>query len=54
VLIGVAAAGVFTLGWRIDVPVFDWLLMIVGGFGVSVVVFLLVILMFGPREENAR
>jgi hypothetical protein len=54
VLIGVAAAGVFTLGWRIDVPVLEWLLMIVGGFGVSVVVFLLGILIFGPKEESAR
>jgi hypothetical protein len=51
VLIGLAAAGVFWLGWRIDVPVLDWLLMIVGGFGVSVVVFLLGILLFGPKDD---
>ena len=50
-LIGLAAAGVFWLGWRIDVPVLDWLLMIVGGFFVSVVVFLLGIFMFGPKED---
>ena len=50
-LIGLAAAGVFWLGWRIDVPVLDWLLMIVGGFGVSVVMFLLGILKFGPKED---
>jgi len=49
--IGLAAAGVFWLGWRIDVPVLEWVLMIGGGFVVSVVVFLLGILMFGPREE---
>lgn len=51
VLIGLVAAGVFVLGWRIDVPVLDWILMIVGGFGVSVVVFLLGIFMFGPKED---
>ncbi len=49
---GLAAAGVFWLGWRIDVPVLDWVLMIIGGFLVTVVVFLLGILMFGPREET--
>ena len=51
VLMGLAAAGVFWLGWWIDVPVLDWLLMIVGGFFFTVVVFLLGILMFGPKEE---
>ena len=50
-LIGLAAAAVFWLGWRIDVPVLDWLLMIVGGFFVSVVVFLLGIFWFGPKED---
>lgn len=50
--IGFAAACVFWLGWRIDVPVLDWVLMIIGGFFVSVVVFLLWILMFGPKEET--
>jgi hypothetical protein len=48
---GLAAAGVFWLGWWIDVPVLGWLLMIVGGFFFSVVVFLAYILLFGPREE---
>jgi hypothetical protein len=52
VLIGLAAAGVFALGWWIDVPVLDWLLMIVGGFFVSVVLFLLGIFLFGPREDT--
>lgn len=49
--IGLAAAGVFWLGWWIDVPVLEWVLMIGGGFLASVVVFLLGILMFGPKEE---
>ena len=49
--IGLAAAGVFWLGWRIDVPVLEWVLMISGGFVVTVVVFLLGIFMFGPKEE---
>lgn len=51
VLIGLAAAGVFWLGWWIDVPVLEWILMIVGGFVVSVVVFLLWILIFGTKED---
>jgi hypothetical protein len=49
--IGLAAAGVFWLGWRIDVPVLEWVLMISGGFVVTVVVFLLGIFVFGPKEE---
>jgi hypothetical protein len=48
---GLAAAGVFLLGSRIDVPVLDWILMITGGFFFSVVVFLLGILLFGPKDE---
>ena len=51
VLMGLAAAGVFWLGWRIDVPVLDWVLMLVGGFFLSVVVFLLGILIFGPKDK---
>jgi hypothetical protein len=50
-LMGLAAAGVFLLGSRIDVPVLDWILMITGGFFFSVVVFLLGILLFGPKDE---
>ena len=50
--IGLAAAGVFWLGWWIDVPVLEWVLMIGGGFGVAVVVFLLSILLFGAKEET--
>lgn len=38
ILMGLAAAGVFWLGWRIEVPVLNWLLMIIGGFFLSVVV----------------
>ena len=52
VLMGLAAAGVFWLGWRLQVPVLHWLLMIVGGFFLSVVIFLLGILLFGPRGET--
>jgi hypothetical protein len=46
---GVAALAVVWLGWQIGVPVLNWLLMIVGGFFFSVVVFLLGIMMFGRR-----
>jgi hypothetical protein len=52
VLMGLAAAGIFWLGWRLDVPVLDWLLMIVGGFFLAVVVFLLGILIFGPKDQS--
>lgn len=51
-LLGLLAAGVFWLGWWIDVPVLDWVLMIVGGFFVSVIVFLFGIFIFGPKEES--
>jgi hypothetical protein len=54
VLVGLAAVGIFWLGWWIDVPVLEWLLMILGGFGVSVVVFLLYVLVLGPKEDAAR
>ena len=53
-LIGLAAAGVFWLGWWIDVPILDWLLMIVGGFFFSVVLFLAWIMVFEPKEEDQR
>lgn len=52
VVMGLAGAGVFWLGWRIDVPVIDWILMIVGAFFFSVVIFLLGILLFGPKGET--
>lgn len=48
-LMGVAALAVVWLGWRIGVPVLNWLLMIVGAFFFSVVVFLLGIMIFGRR-----
>lgn len=54
VLIGLAAAGVFWLGWWIDVPVLEWILMLGGGFVVSVVLFLLYVLVFEPKEKKAR
>ena len=50
-LMGLVAAGVFWLGWRIDVPVLDWILMIIGGFFVTVVVFLCWILTFEPKNK---
>ncbi len=52
VLMGLAAAGVFWLGWWIEVPILHWFLMIVGGFFFTVVVFLAAILMFGPKDEK--
>ena len=54
VLIGLASAGVFWLGWWIDVPVLRWILMLVGGFFLSVVVFLIWILIFEPRRAANR
>ena len=52
VLMGVAAAGVFMLGWWVDVPVLNWILMISGGFFFSVVLFLLGAMLFGPTDEK--
>ena len=43
----------FWLGWWIDVPVLGWILMIVGGFVVSVVVFLLYILLSERKHERS-
>jgi membrane associated rhomboid family serine protease len=54
VLMGVAAAVVFWLGWRIHVPVLDWILMIAGGFAFSVIVFLLYMVYFDPKAEKER
>ena len=51
VLMGLVAAGIFWLGWSIEIPVLNWILMIVGGFATSVVLFLLGALVFGPKEE---
>ena len=44
----------FWLGWWIDVPVLEWILMLAGGFVVSVVLFLLYVLVFEPKEKKAR
>ena len=52
VLIGLAAAGVFWLGWWIDVPVLEWILMLIGGFFVSVVLFLIGIIIVVPRMKD--
>ena len=51
-LIGLAAAGVFWLGWWIEVPVLEWILMLVGGFFVSVVLFLFGIFIVVPRMKE--
>ena len=51
-LMGGAAAGLFWLGWRIQVPVLNWILMLIGGFFVIVVLFLLGILLFGPKDDK--
>ena len=54
VLMGVAAGTVFWLGWSIEVPVLNWILMIVGGFFLSVIVFLLWILIFPPKGATEK
>jgi hypothetical protein len=51
---GLVAAGVFWLGWWIDVPVLNWILMIVGGFFVSVIVFLFWIFLFPPKDPKEQ
>jgi hypothetical protein len=50
--VGLAGALVFWLGWRIDVPVLDWLLMIIGGFFFTMFPFWLYIIMSGPKDES--
>jgi hypothetical protein len=52
--IGLAAAGVFWLGWWIDVPVLNWILMIVGGFFLSVILFLFWVFLFPPKDVNGK
>jgi len=52
-LMGLVAAAVFWLGWQIDVPVLDWILMIVGGLFVTVVVFLLWSVTFEPKRRTS-
>ena len=52
VVMGLAAAGVFALGWWIRVPVLHWILMIVGGFFATVILFLLGILIFRPEPRH--
>jgi len=45
---GIAAVGVFLLGWWIQVPVLTWALMIVGGFFLTVILFLLGVMIVRP------
>ena len=51
---GIVAAAVFLLGYWIRVPILRWILMIVGGFFFSVILFLLAIFIFGPNDDDAR
>ena len=53
-LMAVVAAGVTFLGWWIDVPVLDWVLMIVGGFFVAVTVFVLGAMLSGGSEGDTK
>jgi hypothetical protein len=46
------AAGVFWLGWRIDVPVLGWVLMIAGGFFFTVIMFMFRIFLFPSKDES--
>ena len=46
------AAGVFWLGFWIEVPVLNWILRIVGGFFLSVTLFTLYIITFPPKEAK--
>jgi hypothetical protein len=52
VLFVLAGVGLFAGGWWLPVACLNWLLMIVGGFLTSVAVFLLVVLVFGPKEDR--
>jgi hypothetical protein len=51
-LFGLGSVALFVAGWWLPVPVLNWLLMFVGGFLTSVVVFLLVILAGGAKEDR--
>jgi len=51
IVIGIAAAGVFLLGWWTEVPVLNWILMIVGGSLLTVILFLLGIFIFRPGRR---
>lgn len=52
IVMGLAAASVFVLGWRIQVPVLDWILMIAGGFFLTVILFLLCLMIFRPGQRQ--
>ena len=51
IVMGVVAAGVFLLGWWIQVPVLNWILMIAGGFFFTVILFLFGILIVRPGRR---
>ena len=52
-VVGLVGAGAFWLGWRMDVPVVDWLLMIVGGFLVTLGLFLIAIFLFASADDSS-
>jgi hypothetical protein len=52
ILFVLAGVILFAAGWWLPVPVLNWLLMIAGGFLISVAVFLLAILVFGLRPQR--
>jgi hypothetical protein len=52
IAMGVVAGGVFLLGWWIQVPVLGWILMLVGGFFLIVIIFLLGILIARPERRR--
>jgi hypothetical protein len=50
-LLTIPAAALMWFGWWIDVPVLGWLLMIVGAFFFTVVVFVFKVTSGGPEDE---
>lgn len=46
-----AAVGVFWLGWWIEVPVLNWILRIVGGFFITVILFMFWIFIFEKDDD---
>jgi hypothetical protein len=52
IAMGVVAGGVFLLGSWIQVPVLGWILMLVGGFFLIVIIFLLGILIARPERRR--
>lgn len=53
-LLAIPAAALVWFGWWIDVPVIGWLLMIVGAFFFTVVVFVFKVTSGGPEDEATQ